>query len=267
MPKLLFFYSALLAVVITVSSGRFVIFFLPVFAYFILEMVHRLLYSKSTVIPGKLEKLLVYYGFIASSLIVITGFASVRSPVELVSALLFSPILIYFFIRILPTRRKALNVPLRTSAVPILNKANEKEYKEVVKLKKEGVDIDKRMFLKLIGSAGLSIFIFSLFTKKAEAAFFGSVPGPGTVSIKDSLGTKIDPAEKHPTDGYKITEIDDAGNDSYTGYIKKGGAWYIVKEIGSGTDSSYRYAKGASSFTTNWTNRASLTYDYYDNVF
>lgn len=257
MNKLLFFYSALLAVVITVSSGRFVIFFLPVFAYFILEVVHRLLYSKSTILPGKLEKLLVYYGFIVSSLVVITGFASVRSPVELVSAILFSPILIYFFIKILPKRSKAINVPLVASAIPI----------EVIKLKKEGVDIDKRMFLKLIGSAGLSIFIFSLFTKKAEAAFFGSVPGPGTVSIKDSAGVKIDPAEKHPTDGYKITEIDDAGSDTYTGYIKRGGAWYIVKEIGSGTDSSYRYTKGGSDFTTNWTNRTGLTYGYYDSVF
>lgn len=232
-----------------------------------METVHRLLYSKSTILPGKIEKLLVYYGFIVSSLVVITGFASVRSPVELVSAILFSPILIYFFTRILPKRGKAINVPLNASAVPILNKGDEKEYKEVIKLKKEGVDIDKRMFLKLIGSAGLSIFIFSLFTKKAEAAFFGSVPGPGTVSIKDSAGTKIDPAEKHPTDGYKITEIDDAGSDTYTGYIKKGGAWYIVKEIGSGTDSSYRYTKGSSDFTTNWTNRTSLTYGYYDSVF
>ena len=119
------------------------------------------------------------------------------------------------------------------------------------------------MFLKLIGSAGLSLFMFTLFTKRAEAAFFGSVPGPGTVSIKDSAGNKIDPSEKQPTDGYKITELDDSV-PAYYGFINKDGAWFIQKEDSNG---SYRYTKGPSGFTTSWTNRASLTYDYFDNVF
>ena len=66
-------------------------------------------------------------------------------------------------------------------------------------------------------------------------------------------------------DGYAISEIDDAGNPAYYGYINKNGNWFIMQE--NVAAKTYRYAKGASDYTTNWTNRASLTYDYFYNVF
>lgn len=125
-------------------------------------------------------------------------------------------------------------------------------------------DGDKRLFLKLIGSTGFSLLLMALFTKKAQAAFFGSVPGPGVVAIKDSAGNKIDPAEKNPTDGYEITEIDDAGSPAYYGFVKKTGAWYVMLEDSSG---GYRYAKGSNNFSVNWAGRALLSYDYFDVVF
>jgi hypothetical protein len=214
-----------------------------------------------------MKKLLIYYSFIIVSIMVVSGFLTASSYPQLVVASLFFPLFAYFAVRVFPRRAKAAPVPQSAVVIPVSTKPAHKEDKEVTKLKKEGVDIDRRMFLKLIGSAGLSIFFFSLFTKRAEAAFFGSVPGPGIVSIKDSAGVKIDPAEKHPTDGYRVTEIDDAGADTYTGFVKKGGAWYIVKEIGVGGDSSYRYFKGSSGFSTNWTNRTGLSYGYYDDIF
>ncbi len=247
-----------MTLLITLSSGSFVFFFLPVLTYFVLEIVHRLLFSQSEILPGKIERLLVYYGFVVSSVMVITGLFSAKSLMEIFSAVLFSPILLYFITKVIPKRNRAINLP--TPRAVVTEKA---ETKEITKLKKEGVDIDRRAFLKLIGTAGLSLFLFSMFTKRAEAAFFGSVPGPGTVSIKDSSGIKIDPAERHPTDGYRITEIDDTGAYTYAGYLNKTGAWFILRDDGA----SYRYIKGSSGFTSNWTNRVSLTYDYYDNVF
>src|SRR3990167_9057460 len=123
--------------------------------------------------------------------------------------------------------------------------------------------ISSIIFFRLIGSAGVSVFLLSIFTGKAEAAFFGSNPGPGTVGIKDSTGTLIDPSEKKPTDGYNISQIDDA-IPSYYGYVNKDGAWYIIKEDATG---AYRYVKGTSSFSTNWTDRAVLTYDYFNSIF
>jgi hypothetical protein len=214
-----------------------------------------------------MKKLLTYYSFILISLMMIVGFLSASSYPQLATSILFFPLFVYFAVKVFPHRTKAIHLPEEVVVIPNSTQPEEKEDKNTIKLKKEGVDIDKRMFLKLIGSAGLSLFLFSLFTKKAEAAFFGSVPGPGTVSIKDSTGTKIDPAEKHPTDGYNVAEIDDAGLDTYLGFLNKSGAWFIIKEIGAGNDTSYRYVKGASDFTDNWTNRALLSYDYYDNVF
>lgn len=126
-------------------------------------------------------------------------------------------------------------------------------------------DLNRRQFLKLLGGSSVGIIALSLFfPQKASAAFFGSVPGPGTVSLKDSSGNQIDPAEKEPTDGYRISEIDDSSLPSYYGFVDKDSNWYIAKEDSSG---SYRYVRGASSFSTNWTNRASLTYDYFDSIF
>ena len=224
-----------------------------------------------------MKKLLIYYNFILLSIVTIMGFVGATNIPQLVSAILFFPLAAYFMLLVLPRKKRALIMPGALLGFKLEEDIKEtakketakkgKQDKKPIELKKAKIDVDRRMFLKLIGSAGLSVFLLSIFTKKAQGAFFGSVPGPGTVSLKDIAGAKIDPAEKHPTDGYKITEIDDAGSDAYTGFIKKGGAWYIIKEIGSGSDASYRYTKGASDFTTNWTNRTSLSYGYFDSVF
>lgn len=211
-----------------------------------------------------MKRFLTYYSFIIVSLMVVVGFLSVNSLPQLASAIFFFPLFAYFAVRIFPRRTKAVNLPIKKLLVPAVSVEGVKEDKEITKLKKEGVDVDRRMFLKLIGSAGLSLFLFSVFTKRAEAAFFGSVPGPGTVSIKDASGNKINPSERQPTDGYKITDIDDS-SPAYYGFVNKDGAWFIQKE--DTATGAYRYVKGTSSYSTNWTGRAGLSYDYFDNVF
>lgn len=67
-------------------------------------------------------------------------------------------------------------------------------------------------------------------------------------------------AKQDPLSSYKITDIDDAG---YYGYLKADGAWYIM----SGIAGEYRYIKGDSDYATNWTNRESLTYGYFYEIF
>lgn len=194
------------------------------------------------------------------------GFVGTSSIPQLISAILFLPMALYFWLLVLPKRNKKLPIP---DKMPIITKGKIKKLEgEVMPNAKfgKGFDLDRRMFLKLIGSSGLMIFVFSIFTKKAEGAFFGSVPGPGTVALKDIAGVQIDPAQLHPTDGYKITELDDA-SPAYYGFVRKDGAWFIMKE---GTGGDYRYAKGSSDFTngtTGWPNRANLTYGYFDAIF
>jgi len=125
-------------------------------------------------------------------------------------------------------------------------------------------DIDKRAFLKLIGGVGISLFLFSIFNKKAEGLLFKSLPASGTTSLLDTDGNKINPAERQPMDGYKISEIDD-NEITFYGFTDKNGAWLIMRED---TDTgSFRYVKGASNFPGNWTNRENLAYDYFHNVF
>lgn len=216
-----------------------------------------------------MRKIIILYCFVVVAIMTLVGFLGATSFSQLISAILFFPLLVYFTRLLVPRSGKVLIIPLTEEQKHYIRDGeNEHDEKQQIikptKLnEKEEFDLDKRKFLKLIGSAGMTVFLFSIFTKKAEAAFFGSVPGPGTVAVKDSTGALIDPAIKTPTDGYKITDIDDS-TPAYYGFMDKTSAWFIMKEDSSG---AYRYTKGSSSFSTNWTNRASLTYDYFDAIF
>lgn len=220
-------------------------------------------------------KLLVLYNVFVLTILTFVGFMDAQTIPQILSSILFFPLAAYFWRMIMPSTRHALpQAEVEAQPIsPIIHKKKASlpsagKKKATAILQPEGilpgtVDANRRMFLRLIGSAGVSVFLLSIFTGKADAAFFGSVPGPGTVGVKDSSGTLIDPSEKLPTDGYNITQVDDS-IPAYYGYVEKNGAWYIIKEDSSG---AYRYAKGASSFSTNWTGRALLTYDYFNAVF
>jgi hypothetical protein len=219
-----------------------------------------------------MKKILIYYNFVVTSLMILLGFLSTESVAQLASATLFYPIFVYFSLQVFPNRQKAIILPKEVTPSKKGKKLKSTKDKiETLKKIEEGevnkkFDLDRRAFIKLIGSAGTAVFIFSVFgIKKAQAAFFGSVPGPGIVGLKDSSGNLIDPAEKHPTDGYKISELDDSV-PAYYGFTNADGEWFIMREESSG---AYRYWRGSSNFSANWALRddAGTTYDYFENVF
>lgn len=206
-----------------------------------------------------IRKLFTFYSFVVTSFLAVSGILSATNYLELATAVLFTPLSLYFFILMLPKKASRIAIDME----PVLDIIPD----QIKKIKNPDYDPERRKFLKLIGAAGGSLFLMTVFTRKAEASFFGSMPGPGTLAIKNSSGTTIDPSEKHPTDGYNITEIDDSGLDTYYGYLNKDGAWFIRKELSTG---AYRYAKGASDFTnatTGWPNRTSLSYGYFNDIF
>lgn len=206
-----------------------------------------------------MRKLITLYAFVITSFLAISGILSANNFIELGTAILFSPLAFYFAILMIPRKAPKVNFDMEEVLDIIPD--------QIKKIKNPDYDPERRKFLKLIGAAGGSLFLMTVFTRKAEASFFGSMPGPGTIGVKNSSGTLIDPSEKHPTDGYNITEIDDSGLDTYYGYINKDGAWFIRKELSTG---AYRYAKGSSDFTnatTGWPNRVNLTYSYFNEVF
>lgn len=216
----------------------------------------------------KPNKIILIYSFVVCLLLTFFGVLSAKNMTQLFSSFIFLPLIFYFGTKILhfsdkafsksETKKKISN--FRTVHASLVESTPVTEPKII-----PGVtDNNKRLFLKLIGSTSFSIMLMALFTKKAQASFFGSVPGPGVISIKDIAGNKIDPAEKSPTDGYEITNIDDAGSTSYYGFVKKSGDWYIMNH---GSTGAYRYVKGANNFATGWDNRADLTYDYFNIVF
>ena len=54
-----------------------------------------------------------------------------------------------------------------------------------------------------------------------------------------------------------------SGATSYFGFLAVDGSWYIMKK----TLTEVRYIKGDTDYTTNWTNRAVLSYDYFNVIF
>lgn len=65
--------------------------------------------------------------------------------------------------------------------------------------------------------------------------------------------------------GYELANYDDASNPIYLGKVDSSGNWVII-EINT-TNKTNKMAVGTSSYSTNWTNRAGLTYANYDSVF
>lgn len=137
------------------------------------------------------------------------------------------------------------------------------------------VNDHKRAFIKLLGVVGLGFIVTALFPKKADALVFGSAPASNVVGVKNASNTRINPATDEKLDavvaalnasgGYKISDLDDSGTTNYFGYVASTGGWYILAYNTS--TNTFRYIKGDSSYSTNWTNRSSLSYDYYDVVF
>ena len=93
--------------------------------------------------------------------------------------------------------------------------------------------------------------------------------GGGYVNVKvnpsGALVTATTINNGDPTIMYKISDVDAASDPKYNGFLQADGSWYIMKE--STSAGTYRYAVGTTGYSTNWTNRASLTYGYFDGAF
>ncbi len=216
------------------------------------------------------RKILTYCIFIIAGLMVGATFVTARTYFQLAAGIFLYPLLAYFILKAFP--RKAFRFYFSRQSVTAVIKFPVKSAEEVeaetIKPRKDSwgiADIDKRTFLKLIGGAGVALFLFSIFNRKAESPFFGKATTVSTaIPLQDAAGNKIDPAQSQPTDGYKISEIDD-NIITFYGFTNKDDAWFIMRED---TDTgSFRYTRGKSDFPGSWTNRKKLKYDYYSNVF
>lgn len=88
------------------------------------------------------------------------------------------------------------------------------------------------------------------------------------IDYLDEVETKLDALEQSNDDSlseYKISDMDN-GNATYDyfGFLRKDGYWYIMRQDKSGGDSVFRYDSGTSGYSTAWTGRAGLSYQYFN---
>ncbi|MCL4387372.1 hypothetical protein M1307_03180 [Patescibacteria group bacterium] len=208
-----------------------------------------------------MRRIALYSGFVTASLADAVIFLTSNNYIQLVFAILLYLPLTYVAFKLFPRKTQSENLDVQTVSKDntVDNTLSETSKPSEVEI----LDVDKRVFLKLIGVTGLSFFISSLFTRK-----FGTLPGTseetGVTSIKDPAGNIINPAKHQPTDNYKISEVD-YGIESFYGFIDENDNWFIMKEDSNA--GTYRYTKGENNFSDNWNNRENLKYDYYNRVF
>jgi hypothetical protein len=72
----------------------------------------------------------------------------------------------------------------------------------------------------------------------------------------------------HPLGGvsidYYIHDTDDSSDPKYYGFVDHRGSWVIMRETTASGE--FRYAASDNGYATNWTNRAGLTYGYYNEI-
>jgi hypothetical protein len=205
------------------------------------------------------RKRIFYPIFIIAALGILVAFTTAISYRQLIIAAILYPLLVYFGLILFP--RKATGIypqEISTSPSPVASpSANKNKENPVV------VDLNKRALLKLVASVGISYFVYSLISNRAQGLIMGKAPDSGIVTLQKPDGGTIHPAETQPTDGYQITEIDE-GEISYFGFVDTESHWFIMREDIAG---SFRYTKGESDFPNSWGIRANLKYDYYHKVF
>lgn len=195
-----------------------------------------------------------YTGFILAFALMVITFVTAKTYTQLAIAIVLYPLLAYFALRVLPKGGYSIKVhPIRRSAVVA---------KEIHRSEVEITDIDKRTFLKLIGTAGLTFFVFSILGQRVGSWLFGGSSrlngGSGFTSGTSSL-------EASPSSNYRVSEIDDSGIVAYYGFIGPDGSWFIMRQ--DSDTNSFRYTRGSSDFPGNWKNRENLVYDYYHKIF
>ena len=83
------------------------------------------------------------------------------------------------------------------------------------------------------------------------------------MSVNSSVSSRFN------LDDYKASDVDDS-EPAYFGFTNSGGDWYVLKAATSGAVTTYTFHKnqtGDNDYPTSWTNRASLSYQRFDEEF
>lgn len=208
-----------------------------------------------------MTKNLTYFSFVIASGVIILIFITATTYSQLASAVILYPALIFIALKIFP-RIDWGSPKILTPPPPKF-----KHEPQTATLKAQPAyiaDVDKRFFIKFIGAAGISFFLFSLLGRRVEDLILGRTGGSGINSLPSTSSNQFGLDGPSPTNGYKISEISE-GPITYYGYINQDGAWIIMRQ--DTNENSFRYQKGSSNFPASWQNRENLKYDYFYKLF
>lgn len=90
--------------------------------------------------------------------------------------------------------RTRSRVAKKNSRVRTNARATASDAGHVVALAKEVRDTDKRLFLKVLGGAGVGLLAATVLPKKADALVMGSTPASSVVGVKDASNVRVSPA-------------------------------------------------------------------------
>lgn len=230
----------------------FQILFIPITVFLLINLTSHLAHQTEVFdIQNILARIFSIYCLTISSVFIAAGFLASRTQNDYIGTLVFSPLAVFFIVLLF--WRKS-NVAIQSPVAATVNPPT-----------RAPLDESRRDFLKLVGTAGVSIFLYNLiFRRNVGPLFSNTEANINPLSLKNAQGEVINPAEKSPTQGYYISQIDDSSSTSYFGFVNNLGQWFIMRQD---VTNAYRYSRGDKDFTPNWTNRAELTYDNFDSVF
>ncbi len=208
-----------------------------------------------------IRKIFTIWSFAIATCIVVAIFIMATTLTQLAFAVVLYPLLVYVAYKAFLDQRFEARVKTAVAKNDILPLSESMEVS----------DDDRRVFLKLVGSTGIFLFIYSLLNISRR---------PTSMIPKEWMkigGQHLSPTVPHDQshiqgqktvdqlmEGFKIAEIDNA-DISYYGFIATNGAWYIMQA--KTEEGSFRYVRGEAGFPANWANRKKLKYDYLDKVF
>jgi hypothetical protein len=208
--------------------------------------------KQSLTVNVQKRKLLIYLAFAIATAVVIIAFVTAKTYIQLAIAAALYPLVAYFAFYLFSRHQKPA-VKSEPAPQPAVVKSPTKDSRVV-----DIIDFDRRAFLKLIGATGLSFFLFSLLGRRVETLLFNQPSDSGTASTTGQVGPVS------PTEGYRISEIDD-GETAYYGFTAQDRSWLIMREDPS--EGSFRYARGEVNFPSYWARRQSLNYSYFHELF
>lgn len=215
---------------------------------------------------------ITYFTFVIACIAVMMVFITSKTYLQLGVAIVLYPVVVFLGYKAFPRHRDSLTPAVAYSpaqgTLPAQNVDSQDGASGVTVGSKLGTvdvaDIDRRVFLKLVGATGLSFFLISLFSRRTADTLLYNKLNTGKESVNPVTDQVNTASQKQGPSGYTITEIDD-NLIAYYGFTNTTGGWYIMRE--DSLSGSFRYVKGDSDFPSNWKDREDLKYAYYNDVF